>query len=108
MNTRLYEMHAAVCAALANAKRVHIIDLLQDGEKAAGVLAEEMGISSANLSQHLQVMKAKGLVLMRREGVNIYYRLANDKIVSACELMREVLMDQLEDLSRLREGYTSV
>ncbi len=99
-------MHAGVCAALANAKRIQIIDLLQDGEKIAGTLASEMEITKANLSQHLKVMKSKGIVLSRREGVFIYYSIANPKIVEACQLMREVLIEQLDGMSRLREEYT--
>ncbi len=102
MDTRIYEMHAGVCAALGNAKRIQIIDLLQDGEKSAGTLVQEMGILKANLSQHLNVLKTKGIVMSRREGVSIYYRITNPKIVTACQLMRQVLMEQLEDISTLR------
>lgn len=81
-------------------------DLLQEGEKIAGTLSSEMEITKANLSQHLKVMKSKGIVLSRREGVSIYYSIANPKIVEACQLMREVLMEQLDGMSRLREEYT--
>jgi len=101
----LFEMQAKVCAALGHAKRIQIIDLLQHGEKTAGALAQEMNISKANLSQHLTVMKNNGLVQSRREGVPVYYRIANPKIVSACLLMREVLMDQLEKTTKVRENY---
>ncbi|MCH7763349.1 MAG: winged helix-turn-helix transcriptional regulator [Candidatus Marinimicrobia bacterium] len=101
----LYEMHAGICAALANAKRIQIIDLLQDGEKMAGILAREMGINKANLSQHLQLMKSKGIVLSRRDGVSTYYSIANSKIITACRLMREVMMEQLENISKLQQEY---
>ncbi|MFQ6616596.1 MAG: ArsR/SmtB family transcription factor [Fidelibacterota bacterium] len=103
MDSRLYEMHASVCAVLANPKRIRIIDSLRDGEKAAGELARGIGITKANLSQHLNVMKTNGIVSSRRDGVSIYYRIANPKIVTACELIRDVLMEQLEEMSRLRE-----
>lgn len=105
MDNSLYEMHAGVCAALANAKRIQIIDLLQDGEKLAGTLAKEMNTNKANLSQHLQVMKSKGIVLSRRQGVFIYYSIANPKIITACQLMREVMMEQLEKINKLRQDY---
>lgn len=105
MDKRLYEMQASVCAVLSNAKRIQIIDLLQAGEKSAGVLAEELGIPKANLSQHLNVMKAKGIVRSKRDGVLIYYRITNPKIVAACQLMREVLMEQLGDISQLLDAY---
>jgi ArsR family transcriptional regulator len=105
MDKRVYELHADVCAVLGNPKRIQIIDLLQNGEKKAGTLAREMGIPKANLSQHLKVMKSRGILQSRREGVTIYYRIANPKIVTACQLMREVLMEQLADISRIREDF---
>lgn len=104
----VYEMQAKVCAALGHAKRIQIIDLLQQGEKLAGLLAQEIGISKANLSQHLNVMKNNGLIQSRREGVSVYYQITNPKIVSACLLMREVLMDQLDKAAKLRDGYKPI
>ena len=101
----LYEMQAKVCAALGNAKRIQIIDLLQDDEKQAGTLVQEMGISKANLSQHLHVLKNNGILQSRREGVSIFYKITNPKIISACQLMREVLIDQLDEAVKLREEY---
>ena len=59
-------------------------------------LAEALQISQPNVSQHLALMKQKGIVTARRDGLNVYYRLASPKIVKACELMREVLVDHLE------------
>jgi len=59
-------------------------------------LAEALHISQPNVSQHLALMKQNGIVTARREGLNVYYRLASPKIVKACELMREVLVDHLE------------
>lgn len=105
VDTLLFEMQAKVCSALGHAKRIQIIDLLQQGEKTAGRLAKEMGVSKANLSQHLTVMKNNNLVQSRRDGVSVYYRIANPKIVSACLLMREVLLDQLEKTTKIRENY---
>jgi len=67
----------------------------------AGELLEKIVLSKANLSQHMAVLKAKGVVLTRREGVNIYYRIANPKIIQACNLMREVLMEQIQEKGRI-------
>ena len=55
----------------------------------------------ANVSQHLAVMRLKGILRSRREGVNIYYRIANPKVVQACTLMREVLTEQMRERSKL-------
>lgn len=104
---QIYELHADVCKIFSNAKRLEIINMLKDKEMSAGELLEETGLSKANLSQHMTVLKAKGVIITRREGVNIYYCISNPKIIQACNLMREVLMEQLEEkgkmVSRLKQ-----
>ncbi|MBI4277906.1 MAG: helix-turn-helix transcriptional regulator [Armatimonadetes bacterium] len=92
---RLFEMHAQVCQALANSKRLEILDALRHGERSVGELTEVLDIRKANVSQHLAVLRAKGIVVARRDGQTIYYRLATPKVVQACELMREVLLEHL-------------
>jgi ArsR family transcriptional regulator len=67
-------------------------------------LAQALQISQPNVSQHLALMKQKGIVTARREGLNVYYRLASLKIVKACELMREVLVDHLETSAASARG----
>ena len=62
-----------------------------------------MEIRDANVSQHLAVMRQKGILVTRREGVNVYYRIANPKVIEACDIMREVLIEQLEERARLVE-----
>jgi ArsR family transcriptional regulator len=66
---------------------------------------KKTGLSKVSLSQHVNVLKSKGVILVRREGVQLYYRIANPKIIQACGLMREVLVEQLrekgKDASRL-------
>ncbi len=100
---QLYELHASICQTLANPKRLEIITHLRDGEKTVGELIEAMQISQANLSQHLALMRQKGIVVARREGLNIYYRLSNSKIIKACDLMRQVLLENLESGAALVE-----
>lgn len=89
-------MHAEVCKVLANAKRLEIINLLRAGEKTAGELVESMGISKANVSQQLAVMRAKGILLARREGKRMFYRLARPGMLKAYDLLREVLLEGME------------
>jgi ArsR family transcriptional regulator len=67
----------------------------------ASELIEKIGVSKANLSQHMSILKSKGVVLTRREGVNIYYRISNPKIIQACDLMREVLLEQLQEKGKM-------
>ncbi|MHB8909060.1 MAG: ArsR/SmtB family transcription factor [Syntrophales bacterium] len=104
----IYELQADVCKIFANAKRLEIINLLKDRETSANELLEKIGLSKANLSQHMAILKAKGVVLTRREGVNMYYRIANPKIIQACHLMREVLEEQFQEKGRIARSLKEV
>jgi len=90
----LYEMQAEICKTLTNPKRIEILNTLKNEEKTVTELVAALGASKANVSQHLAVMRHKGILTTRRVGVNIYYRVANPKVIEACALMKEVLFDQ--------------
>ncbi|OGB87737.1 hypothetical protein A3J44_00415 [candidate division WOR-1 bacterium RIFCSPHIGHO2_02_FULL_45_12] len=94
---QIYELHAEVCKTLANSKRIEIINLLRSGEKPVAFLLKETALLKANLSQHLSVMRQRGIVKARKKGLTAYYRIANLKIVRACDLMREVLFEQMKE-----------
>lgn len=104
MEQKIYEVHARLCQTLANPKRLQILDLLREGEMSVGELASRMRIRVANLSQHLAILRERGVLVSRRDGVNIYYRVANPKIIQACMLIREVLHDQLAESAELAEA----
>lgn len=93
----IYEMHAQVCSVLSNAKRLEIIDLLRAGEKTAGDLTREMGIPKTNVSQQLTILREKGVLISRRDGQRIYYRLSFPKMLKAYDLLRQVLIDRLRE-----------
>jgi ArsR family transcriptional regulator, virulence genes transcriptional regulator len=97
----LFELQAGVCKTLANAKRIEIINALKEGEKTVGELVDILGVPKANVSQHLAVMRNKGILNSRRDGVNIFYRIANPKVIQACRLMREVLTEQMQEKTRI-------
>jgi DNA-binding transcriptional ArsR family regulator len=90
----IYEMQAEICKTLTNPKRIEILNTLKNEEKTVTQLVEALGASKANVSQHLAVMRHKGILSTRREGVNIYYRVSNPKVIDACALMKEVLFEQ--------------
>ncbi|MEW6403401.1 MAG: metalloregulator ArsR/SmtB family transcription factor [Chloroflexota bacterium] len=98
---QLYKLHASICHTLSNPKRLEIIDQLRNRELSVTELADVLEISQANLSQHLAIMRQKGIVTTRREGLNVFYSLSNPKIIQACELMRQVLLEHLEAGVRL-------
>jgi rhodanese-related sulfurtransferase/biotin operon repressor len=79
---------------MANAHRMEIIDLLGQGPFAVEEVASNTGMSVANASQHLQVLKTAGLVISNRKGNFIYYSLANEKVFDAWRSLRELGMEQ--------------
>ncbi|OGW00432.1 MAG: transcriptional regulator [Nitrospinae bacterium RIFCSPLOWO2_12_39_15] len=101
MDKRIYEMHAVICSILSNPKRLEILDLLRDGEKSVNELSGLMDIPQSNLSQHLSLMRQKGILETRRDGVNIYYSIINPKVIKAFDIMREVLLEQISRNEKL-------
>jgi ArsR family transcriptional regulator, virulence genes transcriptional regulator len=97
----MYELQAEACKTLANARRLEIIHTLASGPREVGRLAAEIGVSQPNVSQHLAVMKAAGIVEAERFGREIHYRLADPDVVAACDLMRGVLQRRLVRLAGL-------
>jgi len=90
----IFEMQAEICKTLTNPKRIEILNALKTDERTVTDLVNILGASKANVSQHLAVMRHKGILTTRREGVNIFYRVANPKVIEACSLMKEVLFEQ--------------
>jgi ArsR family transcriptional regulator len=103
----IYELHASVCQTLSNPTRLKILNALRDREVAVAELARRVGTSKPNLSQHLATLKARRVVLARRQGVTIYYRIANPKILRAFDIMREVLFEHLAAGQRLYSRYAA-
>jgi ArsR family transcriptional regulator len=97
----IFKLQADICKIFANDKRLEIINLLKEKEMSNSELMQKTGLPKVNISQHMNVLKTKGVVLARREGIQLYYRIANPKIIQACNLMREVLMDQLLEKEKM-------
>lgn len=91
MRKEVLDFHAEFCKTFSNAKRLEIIYLLKEGEQSAGEITKKLGIPKANASQHLARMRNVRILETRRDGVNIYYRIANRKITQACSLMQDAL-----------------
>lgn len=94
-DARFFELQADICQTLANPKRLQILNLLKNGEMSVGAMVSALDIAKPNLSQHLAVMRQKGILATRREGTVIYYRLATPHITEACRVMRQVLLEAL-------------
>lgn len=100
IRNELYQLHASVCKGLADPKRLLIINALRDGEKSVSEMCDLLDIPQANVSQHLAILRDKGLVQARREGQYVYYSVTSEKITLALDLLREVMAEQLVAPSR--------
>jgi rhodanese-related sulfurtransferase len=101
----LYEQFARISKALANPHRLELLDVLAQCERTVEALAEETGLTVANASQHLQILRAAHLVEARREGVSMYYRLTDDSVFTMWQAMRTVGEAQLAEIDRVVETY---
>ena len=68
----LYKIHAELCKVFSNSTRLEILNLLRDDEMSVSELTTKTRLSQANISQHLSIMKSKGIVASNRKGKNIY------------------------------------
>ena len=96
---KLYEIHAEMCKVFSNSIRLEILNLLRDKELSVTELIEKTELSQANISQHLSIMKSKGIVVSNRNGKNVYYKLTNPKIIKAFDIIREVLAEKLRKIN---------
>jgi ArsR family transcriptional regulator len=94
-------LQAEVLKTLANPRRLEIIHRLAQGPCEVGRLAEEIGASQPNISQHLSVLRAAGIVDAERDGREVRYRLTDPDVIVACNVMRGVLQRRLTRLGRL-------
>ena len=101
-------MQADICQVLANPKRLQILNLLKWGELSVGAMVQSLGVPKANLSQHLSLMRQKGILATRRQGTAIYYRLSTPDITQACEIMRGVLHEVLDSRGSLSRNIQAI
>lgn len=103
---QVYRLHADICQTLANPKRLKIINILREKEISATELLTILKVPKANLSQHMTVLRLKGIVTARREGNTVYYRLVRPKILKAFDLMRELLFEVLEEQQKILREFS--
>jgi DNA-binding transcriptional ArsR family regulator len=81
---------AAVARALGDPKRLCVLESLAAGELSVGDLATRVACQVPNMSQHLSVLRSAGLVTARRDGNTVYYRLADPRVLEACQLLQSI------------------
>lgn len=100
----IFELHAGLCKALADPKRLLIIETLRGGPRTVGDISGDLGLSQSNVSQHLAILRQRGVVRARRLGNNVFYSLATPKILEALDILRDVMNEQLAGRELLRAG----
>jgi DNA-binding transcriptional ArsR family regulator len=101
----IFELQAEISKTMANPLRLAILYSLKNGEKTVNELAELVGVSQSNVSQHLALMRQRQIVKTRKSGVSIYYSVSSPKISQACDMIREVLLEQLRQKHELASNY---
>lgn len=97
---------ALVAKALANAHRLDLLEALAQGERNVEGLARASGMSVANTSHHLQVLRDSGLAKSRKEGLNVIYRLSGDEVVVLVNSVRRLAEEHLAEVERIvRENF---
>ena len=85
-----YQRTAVVGRALADPKRLCVLESLAEGELSVSELSTRVGCQVPNMSQHLAVLRSAGLVATRREGSTIYYRLSDPRVLEAYQLLQSI------------------
>ena len=105
---QLYRVHANICQSLTHPTRLEIVDCLRDGEKNVTKLVKELGTPQESVSRHLRMMRSTGIVLSRREGTSVYYRLGSPKIIAAYDLMHRYSQEYLSSTAALASGENNL
>jgi rhodanese-related sulfurtransferase len=103
--TALFDEFARAAKALASGRRLELVDVLANGERTVEALAGEVGLSVANTSQHLQVLRQAGLVTGRRQGTSVHYRLAAPEVFELWRALRTLAAGRLAEVERLAAAY---
>lgn len=101
----VYEQLARVGKALAAPRRLELLDVLAQSPRTVEGLADQTAMTIANTSQHLQVLRAAGLVTSEREGSFVTYRIASDRVTQLSLSLRGVAEAQLAEVERVKQRF---
>ena len=93
LEREVHELHAGLCSALADPKRLMILYSLSESPRSVNDLSERLGLPQPTTSRHLKILRDRGLVAPQRVGVNVIYSLTDLRLIQALDLLRSVLRD---------------
>ena len=105
MYQQIFDLQAKTLKALAHSRRLEIVQLLQDQELAVTDIHQMLDLPQANVSQHLMILKKAGILTTRKEGKQVYYKVAAPVFFNALRCLREFLVDKYKD-TELADEFT--
>lgn len=100
---QLFEQLALITQSLASPQRIELLDYLAQAERSVDELSQLTGLSTANTSRHLQLLKQNGLVLMRKQGKSRLYKIAGDDVIQLISCLRKTAENHLAEVNRLKQ-----
>lgn len=100
----IYALKAEFFRVLGHPVRIRLLQLLRDGERSVGALQVALDLDSGGTSQHLAALRKQGLVVSRREGTSVYYRLKDPRTLELLELAKRIIATNLEEGQALLDG----
>jgi ArsR family transcriptional regulator len=98
---RIFKLQSEICKVLSNPSRLQVLHALRDGEKTVTDLVATTGFRQANVSQHLALMRLRNMVAQRRDGNEVYYRISDQRIIRACDIMQSFILNRTSEDSKL-------
>lgn len=104
LTPELLELVAERLKAIAEPARLQLLAALRDGERSVGELVDETGLGQANASKHLQILHGRGFISRRKEGLHVFYSLADRDVFRICDMMCGRIEAEMEDARRMLAG----
>jgi ArsR family transcriptional regulator len=103
----IYVVKGEFFRVLGHPVRVRILELLREGERSVGELQAELELDSSGTSQHLGALRRQGLVVSRREGTSVYYRVKDPRTFQLLEVARQIITSNLSETQALLNDFAS-
>lgn len=101
LQEEIHQLHAQLCSGLADSSRIMILYNLAEKECTVSEIVEALEMNQSTVSRHLKVLREIGLVTSEREGQFIHYRLKDPRVITALNLLREILADAMRERAHL-------
>ncbi|NPV27453.1 MAG: winged helix-turn-helix transcriptional regulator [Firmicutes bacterium] len=103
MEELIYKMEADLLKSLGHPTRIRILEFLHDKEMCACEIHPALDLEQSNVSQHLAVLRERGILETRREGTMIIYRVRDPKVFELLELLQDIILSQLGETKNIVE-----